>query len=126
MHVFSVRSKRQIIAFCYHVGVVMICIAMAKAGQFFNSSAMFQVSGVILLAHLLTFRIIPVSRWLQEWLIPEAVCPGCGTAIDLVGIYRCGCGFVPHKERHVFSPCPMCGKLYSWVVCPLCETSILV
>lgn len=122
----SVRSKRRFTAFCYHIGVIAVCIAMAKAGQITNSPAMLQASGAVLFIHIATFRVIPVARWLQEWLIPEAVCPGCGAVIDLVGIYRCGCGFVPHIERHVFSPCPLCGKGYMWVVCPSCETSILI
>ena len=122
----NVRTKRQIIAFCYNAVIVILCLLAAKAGLVFDSPALLQTSGALLLGHILTFRVIPVSRWLQEALITEAVCFGCGTAVDLVGQYRCGCGFVPYKERHAFSPCPMCGKTFSWIVCPSCETSILV
>ncbi|MBI5695304.1 MAG: hypothetical protein HZC51_06115 [Nitrospirae bacterium] len=124
--VMGVRTKRRIIAFCYNVGIVTVCLLMAKAGLALDRCSLLEVSGAVFIGHILTFRVIPVSRWLQEALIPEAVCFGCGTPVELVGQFRCGCGFVPYKERHAFSPCPMCGKLFSWVVCPSCETSILV
>ena len=120
----SIRAKRRLIVFCYHAGIVVFCIGLAKVGSIDGNAAMSEVAGVIILGDILTFRIIPLSRKLQELLIPEAVCFGCGTAIELVGIYRDGCGFQSHRERHVFSPCPMCGKYYSWITCPVCETSI--
>lgn len=120
----SVRGKRRLIVFCYHAGIAIFCIVLAKSGEIVGSALMPRIAGAILLGDILTFRLIPLSRHLEELLIPEAVCYSCGTVIDLVGSFRCGCGFLSHKERHVFSPCPMCGKVFLFLTCPSCETSI--
>lgn len=120
----SIRRKRRLIALCYHFGVVAIVVVVAKIGMVADNTLLINMAAVVLLSHLFTFRIIPVSRWIQKRLISEAICLSCGAVIDLVGLYRCGCGFLSHKERHVFSPCPMCGKTFSWINCPECETSI--
>jgi hypothetical protein len=122
----SIKTKRHLVAFGYHAGVLTFVVLMARIGTAIGSQGIVGASALILLGHILTFRAIPISRWVQEMLIPEATCYGCGAAIELVGLYRCGCGFVSHKERHAFSPCPMCGKNYSWFVCPECETSLPV
>lgn len=119
----GVRLKRWIIAVLYHCLVITMGITGAKAGIALESETLFQGAMAILLIHALTFRVIPISRWLQERLIPEATCFGCGSTVDLVNRYKCGCGFIPHSARHAFSPCH-CGKGFRWVVCPECETSI--
>ncbi|MHB8172960.1 MAG: hypothetical protein ACYDFU_00675 [Nitrospirota bacterium] len=124
VEVMSIRAKRRLIAFCYHMGIVVFCVGLTEVGALMGNAVMPEVAGAIILADILTFRIIPLSKKLQELLIPEAVCFGCGTVISLLGIYRDGCGYQSHKERHVFSPCPMCGKYFSWITCPVCETSI--
>lgn len=120
----SIRNKRRIIAFSYHALIAGISVASILAGQALSSPCFIKASITLLIADILTFRVIPVTLWIEEKLIPEAVCYGCGAAIDLVGLYKCGCGFLSHKERHLFSPCPMCGKSFSWITCPECETSI--
>ncbi len=112
------------IAFAYHFLIGAVCLTGIYAGIAVNSHRLTEGSASLWLADILTFRAIPVSRWIEEKLIPEARCFGCGTIIDLVGLYKCGCGFLSHKERHIFGPCPMCGKTFSWIICPECETSI--
>jgi hypothetical protein len=124
VEVLSIRTKRRLIAFCYHTGIVVFCIGLMKAGEIIGSTVMPEVAAAVLLGDILTFRIIPLSRKLQELLIPEAVCFGCGTVIGLLGIYRDGCGYQSYKERHVFSPCPNCHKYFDWIECPACQTSI--
>jgi hypothetical protein len=120
----SVRSKRRVIAFSYHFLIGAVCFTGIYAGRAVNSSCLVNGSASMLLFDILTFRVIPVSRWIEEKLIPEAACYNCGAAIGLTQAYKCSCGFLPHKERHIFSPCPMCGKTFSWIICPECETSI--
>ena len=122
----SIRMKRRLIASCYHAGIVVFCIGLAKVGSIDGNAAMSEVAGVIILGDILTFRVIPLSRKLQELLIQEAVCFGCGTVISLVSIYRDGCGYQSYKERHVFSPCQNCGRHFDWVECPVCQTSIVI
>lgn len=120
----SIKRKRQLIRLTYHGGVISSGLVGTKLAVAINSSGLFNLFALLLIAHILTFRLISVSRWIEEKMITEATCLSCGTAISLVGTYRCGCGFISYKERHVFSPCPMCGKFYLWVTCPACETSI--
>ena len=122
----GVKRKRQIIAFCYHAGIIAISMSGIKLSILINSPELRQVSSIVLLLHLLTFKVIPISRWIQERLIPEASCPGCGAVIELVGLHRCGCGFISHVERHIFSDCQMCGKSFLWIVCPECDISIRI
>ena len=122
--ILSIKKKRLIIGFFYHVGIVSMSLAGSKVSTITNSPALLHISSLLLLFHIVTFRIIPISRWIQEKLIQEATCFTCGTVIDLVSLHRCGCSFIGYKERHAFSPCPMCKKQFLWVVCPVCEISI--
>ena len=122
----SIRAKRRLIVFCYHAGIVVFCIGLAKVGSIDGNTVMPEVAGAILLGDIFTFRLFPLSRHLEAWLIPEAVCFSCGNVIELMGIYRCGCGYQSYKERHVFSPCPNCHKFYDWIECPVCQTSIVI
>lgn len=120
----GIRLKRRLIAAAYHCSVITVIYIGAKAGIAFESEFVSQSAIALFIVHVLTFKVIPISRWLQERLIPEATCFGCGTSIELVDRYKCGCGFIPYKDRHVFSPCPHCGKGFLWVVCPQCEALI--
>lgn len=120
----GLRLKRRLIAVAYHSLVITVCYAGVRTGIAFGSEFLLQSAIALFVLHFLTFKVLPVSRRLQEWLIPEAACFACGSTVDLVNRYRCGCGFIPHKDRHAFSPCPNCGKGFLWVVCPACETSI--
>ena len=120
----GIRAKRRLIVYCYHAGIIVGSIGLIKLGAVIGNNLMPKIAVAIVIGDALTFRLLPLSRHLCEWLMPEAVCYSCGTVIELVGIFRCGCGFISHKERHVFSPCSMCGKYFSWLSCPICETSI--
>lgn len=112
------------IAFCYHLGIITISLAGMTIGVFLNSPGLVGVSVILLMLHLLTFRIIPVSRWIQESLIREATCTICGAEVELVNLYKCGCGYT--HVWHAFSPCPMCRASFQFVICPECESSIPV
>lgn len=120
----GIRLKRRLIAVAYHYSIIMVSYAGAKAGIAFGSELVFQIAIALFIIHILTFKVIPVSRLLQERLIQEATCFACGSTIELVSRFKCGCGFISYKDRHVFSPCPNCDKGFLWVVCPQCETSI--
>ena len=120
----GIRLKRRLIAAAYHCSIITLCYAGLRAGSAFGSEFVFQTAIGFFIIHILTFKVVPVSRRLQEWLIPEAACFACGSTGDLVNRYKCGCGFISFKDRHVFTPCPNCGKGFLWVVCPACETSI--
>ncbi|WKZ32784.1 MAG: hypothetical protein QY316_12890 [Thermodesulfobacteriota bacterium] len=120
----GIRLKRRLIAAVYHCSVIAVIYTGAKAGSAFGSEFVFQSAIALFIIHILTFKVVPVSRRLQELLIPEASCFACGATVDLVNRYKCGCGFLSFKDRHAFSPCPNCGKGFLWVVCPACETSI--
>ena len=59
-------------------------------------------------------------------LVREVECQCCGEVVDLVGYWRCGCGFAAPRERHVLEPCDKCGKVFSWIQCPCCGMSIKI
>jgi len=123
---WNVRTRRQMISFLYHLAVLTSCFLGIEVGSALGNQSLLNLSVCLMVFHMLTLRVIPISRWIQERLISEAVCFACGQEVELVSQYRCGCGYISPKERHVFSPCPMCGKCFLWIVCPACETSILI
>lgn len=120
----GLKRKRQLIGLAYHGAVALILLAGTSLGEATGSPGLLVLSGLVFLAHGLTFRVNPLPRLVQERFIQEAVCPACGEAIDLVQVWNCSCGFVTWEPRHVFSPCPNCKKQFSWIVCPVCERSI--
>jgi len=123
---WNIKTRRQMISFLYHLAVLMFSFFGIEVGFALGSNGLINLSACLFAFHLLTFRVIPISRWIQEQLIQEAVCYACGQEVELVNQYRCSCGYISPRERHVFSPCPICGKCFSWIVCPVCETSILI
>jgi len=123
---WNVKNRRQSISFLYHLAVWSIALFGISVGEALGSHNITFLSGSLLAFDLLTFSIIPFSRWLQEYLIPEAACPACGHTVELIGQYRCSCGYLSPRERHIFSPCPLCRKHFRWLTCPVCETSILI
>lgn len=50
------------------------------------------------------------------------ICPGCHGPIELVGRFKCGCGFV--FDGYVFSRCKVCGKTPSFVACQACGVCV--
>jgi len=83
---------------------------------------------ILFLGYAVTLRVNPISRIVERKLVKEAQCPACGEVIDLFNMWSCGCGYLTWQSRHAFSPCPnpKCKKVFSWLVCPRCEGSILV
>lgn len=120
----SIRMRRQLITFVYHGVIVLIAVSIMAMGEAFGMPRLIGWGLGVFGFHVLSFRIIPMSRWVQEWVIQTATCSGCGHVWDLTNFYRCGCGFVPDAERHAFRPCPHCGKIFSWLECRNCQTSI--
>ena len=123
-YLMAIRAKRRLIVFCYHAVIIVGSIGLMKLGAAIGNNLMPKIAVAIVIGDALTFRLLPLSRHLCEWLMPEAVCYSCGTVIELMGIFRCGCGYQSYKERHVFSPCPMCGKVFLFIECPVDGTTI--
>ena len=118
--------RRWAVAAGYHLGIFTItCVGVALGNSMGNLGL---VKGFIIffLIHILTFKLIPIYRLLQERLIPTFRCPACGYQIDLVQHWKCSCGFVPGHPQHVFSRCRNCGKNFAWIPCPNCGAGILV
>jgi hypothetical protein len=83
--------------------------------------------GLLFLVYLVTLRVNPLPRWVEQKVIREAQCPACSEIIDLVNnVWACGCGFQSWEPRHALSICPGpgCGRTFRWLVCPNCEGSI--
>jgi hypothetical protein len=124
METLSIRDKRQWITFFYHFSVISISLVLAKLGSIIEIHVLTRLAIAALLAHLLTFRIFPISEWIQTKLIRKANCGICGADFELENLYQCTCGYI--QVRHAFSPCPMCGTEFLWVVCPECDSSIAI
>lgn len=121
----SVLLKKRIVTFFYHLLVVIVVVVTTAIGKNINNQTMVNIAMLTLWADVLTFRLIPLSRYLTQWIISTAACYGCGHVIDLKSLWQCsGCRFRSFKERHLFKPCVQCGKVPKWLICPVCETSI--
>lgn len=65
--------------------------------------------------------IMRMIRRLKFWrtaYAPEIPCGNCGTAISLVGIWKCGCQFT--YRGHLLRECPICGSMPRMVRCFNC------
>ncbi len=79
------------------------------------------------IAALATYLLQPrVAGWMWAVLAPHGHCQACGHAMPLVARWKCSCGYLPPRPRHVFSRCRLCGKGFRWVVCPVCDGSSLL
>jgi hypothetical protein len=68
-----------------------------------------------------------IRRALVRLLIPSFSCPGCGEVHECVGIWKCGCGYQDHRERHILSiKCPLCGNWLGGTACRRCGATILL
>lgn len=56
-------------------------------------------------------------RYLRAATAPAIAC-SCGERIELVGNWRCGCGFT--YRGHVLASCPICGRVPAMVRCYEC------
>jgi hypothetical protein len=69
----------------------------------------------------------PRSRWLASFFLPTITCPGCHEVMEAVGIWKCGCGYQDHRERHVRRfQCPLCQGRTGRIDCPRCGATILL
>jgi hypothetical protein len=48
----------------------------------------------------------------------QILCRNCGTAVSLVGIWRCRCGYA--YKGHLLRPCPVCDALPRMARCFNC------
>jgi hypothetical protein len=68
------------------------------------------VRGVIRFARHLAF--------LRTALQATLPCKTCGATIDLLGMWRCGCGAT--MEGHLLRPCPVCHAFPEMIRCHRC------
>jgi hypothetical protein len=67
------------------------------------------------------------SQWLASFFFPTITCPGCHEVLEAVGIWKCGCGYQDHRERHVLRfQCPLCQGCLGRTDCPRCGATILL
>lgn len=66
--------------------------------------------------------------WLIMTLFMKSFrCPHCDEEYEAVGRWGCSCGYVDHKERHIFAfKCPMCKSLLGHANCERCDATILL
>ncbi len=121
----GIRSRRRMITCCYHMTVITAFIFAGYVGTKINHQGIVAGAGSMLILHVLTFRIIPLDRYIAQWLIHRAVCPGCHQSIVLKSYWKCGCGFQSWMQRSALSACLECGKGFKWVVCA-CGTTVPV
>jgi hypothetical protein len=64
-----------------------------------------------------------VRRWrfYREAYRSELTCHNCRSAISLVGLWRCSCGFT--YCGHLLRTCPVCATLPRMVRCYTCQTT---
>ncbi len=74
---------------------------------------------------LLSFRRIPVARFIQSKLITTAQCPHCSNKISLINHWQCACGYISQISQHVFAPCIQCGRDFTFINCHYCGVGIL-
>jgi hypothetical protein len=62
-------------------------------------------------------RALQGFRFLRVAMEPAILCE-CGTAVSLVGFWRCACGFT--YRGHLLRLCPVCGTIPCVVRCYRC------
>ncbi len=120
----DLKTRRILIRLKIHAPVLTFLAAAAFVGMAAGSLSAAGPFALLFFIYGVTIPINPLPRIWEERTIQDAECPACGQGIDLVNTWSCGCGFVTWVPRHAFSPCPNCGKVFAWLVCPQCETSI--
>ena len=121
----KLRVKRLAIATEYHLTVIGLGVVAVFLGSNLGASTLVDAGIILLLFHLITFRRIPMDRFLAERVLRSFRCQQCRLVIGLTQPLKCGCGFI--SERHVFSPCPACiNKAFAFFSCPRCGTGILI
>lgn len=86
------------------------------------SEIFFAIFRWLLVSPILVGRfIVHTVRWVDFWATAyrhEILCRNCGTAISLVGIWRCKCGYT--YKGHLLRTCPVCGALPRMARCFRC------
>ena len=113
----SLRNKKRGIGLAYH----SIILAVAMIGVEIHEPWLVWI-GIL---DLLSFRLIPVVRFIQSKLIPTTRCTHCNNSITLKGHWQCSCGYISQIPRHVFLLCPQCGNDFTFVTCD-CGIGLLV
>lgn len=68
-----------------------------------------------------------ISNFIVPFLVSKFRCPGCQDDIECVNRWKCGCGYVDHRERHVLRfRCPKCSGLIGHTNCPRCDSTIFL
>jgi len=79
-------------------------------------AVLFVLASPILLFQALQ-RAIERYRFFRLAMEPQMLCE-CGSAISLVGLWRCSCSFT--YRGHLLRMCPMCGTIPCVVRCYRC------
>jgi hypothetical protein len=61
----------------------------------------------------------PISKRARELAANHLVCRFCGNTIDLLGAWRCKCGFT--RPGNYFGRCPNCLARSRYIDCPACK-----
>lgn len=79
-------------------------------------------SPILLLVGIVKF--IRHLRLLRLTVQPSVRCRTCGSAISLLGFWRCGCGFA--YQGHLLRHCPQCSTLPRIIRCYRCGVTQLL
>ena len=89
---------------------------MATMNETLVDAVLFVLASPILLFQALQ-RAIERYRFFRLAMEPQMLCE-CGSAISLVGLWRCSCSFT--YRGHLLRMCPMCGTIPCVVRCYRC------
>lgn len=107
----SLKTKRQLIQGIGWIIAIVLLITWIS-GQWWALALL------IVYAPIFIF----LKNRLPQWIFKTTTCYECGTAIDLIDRWQCGCGDI--TRRHVMSKCPSCKKWMTTFPCPSCETTL--
>jgi predicted RNA-binding Zn-ribbon protein involved in translation (DUF1610 family) len=114
----DIRSARWVTLGLYlliSVGLVVLSNAI-MVGVFSLATVLWLLGGFFLLQ-----AVVP------SLLYPTYTCPGCHEVLESVGIWKCGCGYQDHRERHLLQfQCPLCQGRLGRTDCPRCGATILL
>lgn len=120
----SLEARRVRLRLLYHLAVLGplgLATALAPLAQV---EGLATAASMLALLHLLVARLAAPVRLLERAVLKEQACPACNYRIPLRNWWRCPCGFVGFRERHVLAPCRNCGREFAWLTCPHCEVQI--
>lgn len=122
----ELRSRRLLLRVVLHGAISLTLLGVVLVAVTLEAPGLAGLVSLALLVYLATLRVNPLPRLVERSLLQREVCSACGAVFDLMGTWACGCGFVSWHPRHVLSPCPNCGRTFSFVECPNCAGGIRV